>query len=82
MTTRYYRHLITVEVLSTDPMTTSDLDDLNYQITEGHCSGVVEVESSLEVTESQMRNLLIAQGSDPDFLIPSEENDDDSGHVD
>jgi len=74
--TKFYRHLIVVEVLSADPMTTTDLDDLNYEIMEGGASGKVTVESSLEVTREQMAILLEAQGSDPSFLIGEEEGDE------
>jgi len=66
----YYRTIIVVEVLTEgEPYTFKGYEDLAYTVTDGHASGDVIHESTLEVTEEQMSKLLTAQGSDPDFLI-------------
>jgi hypothetical protein len=72
----YYRNVFTVEVLSDEPLApTVDLADLDYLTTEGDCSGRTEhTVTNEQVTEQAMAALLIAQGSDPDFLIHKEDS--------
>lgn len=65
----YYRTIIQVEVLSESPYGVTNLEDIAYDIDQGGCSGVVKIVSSEEVSKEQMAELLIAQGSDPEFLI-------------
>lgn len=79
----YYKTVFQIEVLSTDryaPLT-FDINSVTYDITEGLCSGgEFEIISEEEVTEEEMKALLIAQGSDPSFLnvyIEEEEDYDD-----
>jgi len=74
----YYRTMITIEVLSEDPIEAISLQDVVYGITEGHWSGDWNAEESLEVTAPQMAKLLIAQGSDPEFF----NLDDDGNEID
>jgi hypothetical protein len=70
MAKKFYRTVMQVEILSEDEPYGEgvSLEEINYAITEGHCSGVIKCESSLEVTPKQMASLLIAQGSDPEFM--------------
>ena len=74
---KYWKTIITVEVLTEDddPPNFNDLSDVAYEITDGHASGVFS-QSSEEVTEEKMRGLLLEQGSDPDFLIIAEEEEE------
>jgi len=65
---QFYRTVITVEVLTNEPFFFENLADVHYAVTEGHASGTFFVESEETVTEETMRELLIAQGSDPEFL--------------
>jgi len=75
----YYRTVFKVEVLSEhwadekDWISNYDLEQINYAITEGHCSGLVTVESELEVTPKQMAQLLKAQDSDTSFFMLDEQ---------
>ena len=80
---RYFRTLLTFEVLHTEEFpegllpSTDDLDNptvLAEAITDGGASGMVLEHVVTELTEDEVRERLIAQGSDPNFLIP---NDDD-----
>ncbi len=72
----YFRHVYQIEVLSRGPLPELDLEDLDYQINHGACSGKVElVVSNEEVTKERMAELLTAQGSDPEFLIWEDEED-------
>lgn len=65
-----YRTVFQIEVLSRGPYDPNeDLEQINYDIVEGSCSGQVTKISSEAVTPEQMAELLTAQGSDPSFLL-------------
>jgi len=65
---KFYRTIVTVEVLSEQPLKVDDLDDLHHAITTGDCSGKVDFGNSEEVDGPTMAKLLMAQGSDPEFF--------------
>jgi hypothetical protein len=66
---KFYRTVYTVEVLSEEPITVNvDLDDLNYMITDGDCSGKIETNGSDEIDGVTAAKLLMEQGSDPEFF--------------
>lgn len=72
---KYHRHTITIEVLSNDlsDFDFDTLEDIHYQITEGHCSGKVTVTNVEELTREEMAKALEKQGSDPTFLTEDED---------
>lgn len=63
------RTLITVEVLSDGPYDPATLGDVHYDIVEGDLSGKWSVKSSEVLTPEAMEKALLAQGSDPAFLL-------------
>jgi hypothetical protein len=68
---KFYRHVIQVEVLSEYKiaMENMDLDNIHQIITDGDCSGMVEVKIANQVvSEKEMAELLEKQGSDPGFF--------------
>lgn len=69
---KFYRSVITVEILSDEQLPDGmDLQSVYQEITSGGSSGMVEHPVwNEEVTERHMAELLTAQGSDPGFLIP------------
>lgn len=68
--TGYYRAIYQVEYLSDyPPPHTEDLSRIDYDITEGGASGKVTVVSVEHVTREKMAELLVNQGSDPEFLL-------------
>lgn len=73
--TRFYRSLLLVEVLSDQPgAADGDLADLAREIMTGGSSGQVTVlVAGQEVSADTMAELLTAQGSDPEFLIPGDD---------
>lgn len=71
----YYRTVVQIEILSKDPYEYTNLRNLEYDVTQGDCSGVTKVISSEEVDRESMANLLLSQGSDPSFLIDDLEED-------
>lgn len=74
--TRYYRHVIQVEVL-TDRRVGDEISDLSWvhcETTAGGASGwVAAVKVNEEVGAARMAELLQGQGSDPEFLIPADD---------
>ena len=66
---KFYKTIFSVEVLSENPIEQIvDLDDLNYMITDGDCSGDIDSEGSEEIDGATAAKLLIKQGSDPGFF--------------
>ena len=66
---KYYRTVVTYEVLSVGPYYFENLEQLAYDTLFGDCSGVTLNVEYEEVSEEQMSELLVAQGSDPSFLL-------------
>ena len=63
----------TIEILSNGPLAEMDLKELAYAITDGDCSGVVDYGKPKILTKREMAKALLAQGSDPQFLLDEEE---------
>lgn len=75
-TKKYYRTIVKVEVLSEEPIGDMDLSDIAHQGEYGDLSIHVDHGDPEEVDGKTMANLLIAQGSDPEFLgLDNEGND-------
>lgn len=72
-TSKLYRRIIKLEILSDRPIDTDDLAALAYEVTQGDASGSILSDATEEVTPELMRVLLIEQGSDPAFLLGDEE---------
>lgn len=73
---KFYKTVIEVVVLSEDePYSCNDLAMLEYDITEGHFSGVWEVKSSEELSPEEAAKALLAQGSDPEFFRLSQDGE-------
>lgn len=75
-TTKYYRTVLTVEILSTESVSDMELSEIADAIMEGDCSGAFTETVMEEVSEEKMAELLIAQGSDPSFLIYDSEEEE------
>ena len=69
MAEKYYRNVYVFELLSTEEMESMDLSQLDYEASEGHCSGMFLDGVTEEVDENTMARLLLNQGSDPEFLL-------------
>jgi len=66
---KFYRTVIQIEVISEEPYSSTDLEKINYDITDGHNSGEVTlVTDSEELDAKTCAEKLKAQGSDPDFF--------------
>lgn len=63
-----YKTIMTVEILSEDPIGSPTLEEVAYEITHGSWSGSYEVSSRSELSNEEMREALIEQGSDPGFF--------------
>lgn len=74
---KFYRTVYTVEVLSETPITRLlDLNEINYMITYGDCSGSIQIQENGEIDSTIAAKLLIAQGSDPEFFRIDENGND------
>jgi hypothetical protein len=76
MPEKYYRTVFQLEVLSSEPLGDADLTQLDYEISEGRCSGELHQAVEEEVDEPTMARLLMNQRSDPEFLIGHAEGDE------
>lgn len=76
---KFYRTTIVIEVLSEEPYTPDSVQQIDYDIIEGDCSGQMFAGKSFEVDGPTMAANLKAQGSDPEFFqLDDEGNDLDS----
>ena len=77
MKQKIYRTIISIEVLSSDPISgEATIEDLLYECDKGECSGLhrtVELNTELEgeVAVKEVRK----HGSDPDFFMMDENGD-------
>lgn len=69
----YYRNVIQVEVLSTEPWNSDDLENFDTVLSEtrdGGSSGQITiVVQNEQVSRERMAELLTAQNSSPEFLL-------------
>lgn len=74
---KFYRTIIQIEILSDEPYEGDTLDMVQYDITEGHCSGQIsDVVRNEEQDGKAMAKLLEEQRSDPEFFqLDSDGND-------
>jgi hypothetical protein len=72
--TKFWKTTIVFEVLTEDPTSPlpddMSLSDIIHMTIHGHASGDVKSLESDEVTHEEMKELLRAQNSDPEFLNP------------
>ena len=67
---KYYRTVFKIEVLSSEPIEDGiGLEEIAYEISEGHCSGMFLDDEVEECDEKRITELLENQGSDASFLI-------------
>lgn len=69
MSRSFKKTVLRVEVLSDGEWDWETLADVAYSITEGDCSGEVETESVEFLSAGDTASALIAQGSEPSFLL-------------
>lgn len=75
---KFFRTIVKIEILSEDEPVGDgvSLEEINYAITEGHCSGRISVDCQEQVTARLMARLLLAQGSDPEFMMLDSEGNE------
>lgn len=77
MSREFYRTIIHVEVLSEEPYVfDGNLCDVAADISTGDCSGVARKVQEEKCKGARMAQLLIAQGSDPEFFRLDENGND------
>jgi hypothetical protein len=73
---KFYRTVITAEVLSEEPFEFETLEDVHHAIIYGDCSGTYSVTVQETVDGTRMAALLLSQRSDPDFFQLTEAGED------
>lgn len=73
---KFYKTVIRVEVLSEWRYNPGSLEQIARDIYDGDCSGRWDVLTSEEVDAKEMAQLLMQQGSDPEFFRLSEKGED------
>jgi hypothetical protein len=73
---RWVKHIVKIELLydteisgRPEAVGKMDIDDIHYQTTYGHMSGIVKFGKPKFLTATEMSDELVKQGSDPDFLL-------------
>lgn len=76
-TRKYYKTLITIEVLSEEPLEDGvSAEDVLAEIDEGGWSGVVQFGDSMPMNGLEAATALLAQGSDPGFFMLDEDGNE------
>jgi hypothetical protein len=73
---KFYRTVITLEVLSEEPYNPDSLAQIAEDIMDGPCSGKWGITAQQTVDGPQMAKMLQEQGSDPDFFQLTEDGKD------
>jgi hypothetical protein len=79
-TRKFYRTVLTVEVLSEEPLgDVFGLEDLASRVSTGDCSGDYKVSTEEILNGPAMAKALIAQHSDPEFFGLTEDGEETGG---
>jgi hypothetical protein len=74
---KFYKTIITVEILSEDvPPEWDDLEDIYYLIGQGDCSGMITSDHTFQVDASTIAKALLEQNTDPSFFNLTETGED------
>jgi hypothetical protein len=74
---KFYRSVITVEVLSEEPVSFGTLEQVHEAITDGDCCGLIEDEVQNEEIDAKMAaDKLHEHGSEPGFFRLTDEGED------
>lgn len=73
---KFYKHTITIEIVSENDAVPHDLADIAYAISDGGDSGTWDVTSTKKLNGKQAAEELMAQGSDPEFFGLDREGND------
>lgn len=73
---KFYRAVISVEVLSEEPFEYNGISDIRYAITQGDCSGRFVGDKRSVLDGKQCARALRLHGSDPAFFRLDDKGDD------
>ena len=74
---KFYQTTYHIELLTEEPMSDGvSLQDIAYEMTDGHASGVFDQEDVTELDGPAAAAALQAQGSDPEFFRLTEDGED------
>ena len=72
---KFYKTVVTIEVLSEYPFTPESIKNIDYVITEGDCSGTWDYDVKI-ISPQEAARSLIEQGSEPGFFQLDEDGND------
>ena len=73
---KYFKTVYTIEVLTTEEkLTDIGMEEIAYQCMGGDCSGIISDTVITILTRKEMTAALIAQGSEPEFLLGEDEEE-------
>jgi len=77
MAKKLYRTVVMIEILSDEPYHATDLENIRYDITDGHCSGMISDEiRNQELTGKEAVDKVKEQGTDIGFFDMDEEGNE------
>lgn len=80
---KFYRSVIKIEILSEEPYSSTDLEKIQYDITDGHQSGLVSLEIDSEEMDGKTCAIkLQEQGTDTEFFCLDEHGQDTEDALD
>jgi hypothetical protein len=65
---KFYKTTFVLEVLSEEPYETTALEDIHYDITDGHCSGELRRVKQVRMGAVRTAKALLKQRSEPEFF--------------
>jgi hypothetical protein len=78
MERKFYKTVVSYEILSEEPIGEVSLEDIAYECENGHWSGVFGDTVITELTGKEMAEAARKQGTDPEFFML----DDDGNTID
>lgn len=76
MSRKFYKTILTIEILSENEPWVRSIEDLSKDVIEGDYSGVISKEYSCELTPQEMATALQGQGSSSGFFMLDEDGND------
>jgi hypothetical protein len=73
---KFYKTVVSYEILSEEPLQPMSLSDIEYECTDGHMSGRFLDTVSTELTGKEAADCLLVQGSDTTFFNLDEYGND------
>jgi hypothetical protein len=78
---KVYKTIVTLEVLSSEPLGNISLEDLAYQTEQGDMSLKSEQGKSIKLTGKKAVEVILSHGTDTEFFGMDKEGNEDSDYI-